>query len=130
MFDIDYFKSVNDTMGHDFGDKVLTETVKIINQSIRQNDSLIRWGGDEFILLLPSLNPEALPSYLHRLNTCIQEHNFITNENQSMNISISIGVAQFIPSDTSIDTLIKRADKALYKAKETRNTYHIDESFH
>ncbi|SDH00688.1 diguanylate cyclase (GGDEF) domain-containing protein [Selenomonas sp. WCT3] len=131
MFDIDYFKKVNDTMGHDFGDKVLTDTVKIISQNIRQHDSLIRWGGDEFILLLPSLSQKALPSYLHRLNACIQEHAFVSTDKQSMTVSISIGAAQFLPDDASIDTLIKRADKALYKAKEIRNTYHIDEeSFH
>ena len=130
MFDIDHFKAVNDTMGHDFGDHVLTETVKIISQNIRQNDLLIRWGGDEFILLLPSLNEQDLPSYLKRLNGCIQHHRFATNDNHAMNITISIGAAQFLTDDTSIDTLIKRADKALYKAKETRNTYCLDKTFH
>lgn len=130
MFDIDHFKSVNDTLGHDFGDFVLTETVKVIGQNIRRQDCIIRWGGDEFILLLPSINRKSLDLYLTRLNACIRQHVFRYKDNQTMDISISIGATQFIPSDESIDTLLKRADTALYKAKKIRNTYTIDECFH
>jgi diguanylate cyclase (GGDEF)-like protein len=114
MFDIDHFKAVNDTYGHDIGDRVLVEVVQLSMETIRQSDVLARWGGEEFMVLLPQTTPEMALSMGERLREKINEYTFTGVGT----LTVSIGVVHLQQLDT-VDLLIKRVDNALYTAKET-----------
>ena len=113
MFDIDHFKKVNDRFGHSVGDQVLQSLCRLIRGMVRQGDLLIRWGGEEFLLLLPATQIEAAGPFAERIRLEVEQEEFST----AGQITISLGVAQ-LQSGDSIDTLIKRVDSALYKAKQ------------
>jgi diguanylate cyclase (GGDEF)-like protein len=112
MLDIDHFKSVNDTSGHDVGDGVLVSIAKILKENIREVDVAGRWGGEEFIILFQADNRGAMAN-AEKLRVKIndQDHGDVGN------VTASFGYTQYIKNDT-IDSLIKRADQGLYKAKE------------
>ncbi|MBN2826255.1 MAG: ABC transporter substrate-binding protein [Campylobacterales bacterium] len=112
ILDIDYFKMVNDTYGHNVGDKVLQEFVQSIHQSMRSEDILIRWGGEEFIILLKVTSQEAMENALQTMHKAIEAKNFSVVGSKTC----SIGATLYQPHET-IKTTIKRADKALYQAK-------------
>jgi diguanylate cyclase (GGDEF)-like protein len=114
MFDIDHFKVVNDTYGHDIGDRVLVEVVQSAMETIRQSDVLARWGGEEFMVLLPQTTPEMALSMAQRLLENINGYEFTGIGT----LSVSIGVVHLQQADT-IDLLVKRVDDALYAAKES-----------
>jgi diguanylate cyclase (GGDEF)-like protein len=121
LCDIDHFKRVNDTYGHNRGDIVLKEFTKIIKNSIRESDYLIRWGGEEFILLIKVNNIDALYKVTQHIRKLIEEHHF-EEVNQ---ITSSFGISLYIENEKVIDTL-ERIDKALYKAKNNgRNQVEI-----
>jgi diguanylate cyclase (GGDEF)-like protein len=123
FLDIDRFKWVNDTLGHDVGDELLVQLVKRVKTCIREMDMLARLGGDEFAILLPKISSTVdVAEVAKRILAILQEpwkirdHEFITTS--------SIGISQypFCGEDTS--TLLKNADEALYKAKQLgRNNY-------
>jgi len=115
MIDIDHFKSINDEYGHRTGDLVLKEMAGIIKNCLRKVDTVARWGGEEFILLLPGTKKEDALRAALRILTAISSHNFSGIQRQ---ITVSIGIAS-VPW-SSIDTaekLIDTADLALYEAK-------------
>ncbi|MGM0379811.1 MAG: GGDEF domain-containing protein [Bacillota bacterium] len=112
IFDIDDFKDINDKFGHNEGDYVLKEMTALINQNIRESDFLIRWGGEEFIILL-EIDKEKGIKKAEDIRKLIENHNF----NENYNITISIGISKYSDSDL-LDDLVNRADKRLYKAKE------------
>jgi len=112
MFDIDYFKRVNDKFGHSVGDEVLKQLCRLIRGLIRQGDLLIRWGGEEFILLLPATEMKEAEPFAERVRLEVEQESF----HKVGQITISLGVAQLREGD-SIDDLIKRVDNSLYKAK-------------
>jgi len=112
LFDIDNFKSLNDNLGHDIGDFILQELAKLISQTIRSDDDLYRWGGEEFVLLVQKPLVIAV-DIAKKLNKTIKNHNF-----NNINITASFGVAQ-ITEDTDTDGLFKKADIALYQAKKS-----------
>lgn len=114
MMDIDHFKLVNDTHGHDAGDAALQQLAQILRDNLRKVDAVARWGGEEFVILAPEINREQAMVLAERIRTCISGHTFAAG----FHITISIGISDLIPSD-SLDTLIKRADHALYQAKFT-----------
>lgn len=114
IFDIDYFKNINDTHGHDIGDLVLRTMSQLCLEQIRQDDSLARWGGEEFLLLLPNTALKEAVELCERLRQTIAGYNFP----QLPQITVSFGLTEFAPED-SIDNLVKRADQALYEAKES-----------
>ncbi|MFT7860326.1 MAG: GGDEF domain-containing protein [Sulfurimonas sp.] len=116
MFDIDHFKKVNDTYGHDVGDKVLIELTKLISSQIRSSDIFARWGGEEFMILLAKTGLEAAYKKAEFLRKTVEEFalDFIPK------ITISLGVVEILEEDKE-RSCFKRVDKALYKAKETRN---------
>lgn len=114
MIDIDHFKNVNDTYGHDIGDYILKELTSIISKSIRVNDIFGRWGGEEFILILPEESQEGAIELATKLKDLVANHIFEHVEK----ITISMGLSLCKENDTQ-DTLIKRADESLYKAKNT-----------
>ena len=114
VLDIDNFKSVNDTHGHDVGDVILQEIAEIITISSRNSDVTCRWGGEEFALSLSHTNIENSLVVAQKIRSTIELHTF-TND---LRITCSFGVAQFRTTDT-YHSLFKRADKALYEAKNT-----------
>lgn len=115
MFDIDHFKSINDTYGHDAGDHVLRELAALVRESIRESDAFARWGGEEFMVMLPSSDLSRAREAAERLREAISQTKFTDVPRQ---VTSSFGVALRNPGETP-DDLIKRADEALYEAKET-----------
>lgn len=113
FFDIDHFKAVNDSFGHDVGDTILKELVEIVMQSTRKNDVLIRWGGEEFILFVVVSGSQELYKIAENLRQKVQAHSF----DAPQNITCSFGVTLHEPAE-SIEISIKRADQALYFSKE------------
>lgn len=113
LFDIDHFKKVNDTLGHDIGDRVLQRMTEISMKQIRLTDSLIRWGGEEFIVLLPHTNINEGMIVAERLREAMEQSDFST----PWKITISLGLSMYRPNDDA-ETLVKRADIALYQAKQ------------
>ncbi|WP_019506370.1 GGDEF domain-containing protein [Pleurocapsa sp. PCC 7319] len=121
VFDIDFFKKVNDTYGHDVGDFVLIEVVKIVKQQIRVTDSIYRLGGEEFAILAPYTSSEDALTLAERIRKSIESHIF----EYVTQVTISIGVTQFKVTDNP-KQFLKRADLALYKSKERgRNQVNI-----
>ena len=115
MFDIDHFKKVNDTYGHDIGDEVLINLSKIVEKTLRETDLLARWGGEEFMILLPETDIKNGLKILEKLRNLIQNTN-LSNKLESP-ITCSFGITKSIENDT-LDIILKRVDIALYKAKE------------
>lgn len=111
MFDIDHFKRVNDTCGHDQGDVILQQLARCIKDCLRASDVLARWGGEEFAILLHGTGHEGAWRLAERILHCVREHRF-----DSHRITVSIGLAESMPGDTC-ETLISRVDQALYTAK-------------
>ena len=110
--DIDHFKKVNDTYGHLMGDEVLKKVSDELKNNLRENDSIARWGGEEFIIMLPRTDVIGSEMIAEKLRLCIQELNFINN----MNITMSFGIARYQHGEDISNTL-KKADDALYMAK-------------
>lgn len=117
MFDIDYYKGINDTYGHQIGDLVMVEIVRIVNHNIRESDLFSRWGGDEFMILLPHQTIAEGKLIADKLCLSISGHLF----NEITGVTISCGVAEFGKNDTD-ESLLLRVDHNLYQAKkEGRN---------
>lgn len=112
LLDIDDFKSVNDTYGHDVGDYVLETMAKILKQNIRLADVIGRWGGEEFIIICNNTNLENVQILAENLRKIIDNTKFDVVGNKT----ISLGIAEFVEAD-SINTIFKRADESLYNAK-------------
>lgn len=115
IFDIDDFKRINDTYGHNVGDEVLKEIVEVVKYSIRDKDILVRWGGEEFLILTPDIDIETAVSVAERVREAIDAHQFA----EAGHITCSFGVSQLKKDeeDENLAELIKRADDALYYAK-------------
>jgi len=121
MFDIDHFKVVNDTYGHKAGDYVLQECAKIFEESVRESDIVIRYGGEEFVLLLNARTQEEKKrAYLivERVREAVQKHPFVY-EDTEIKCTISIGLHQEPEKEKDLMSAIKVADQMLYIAKET-----------
>ncbi len=117
MIDIDYFKNINDTYGHFTGDKVLSEIASLLKKSIRAYDKIGRYGGDEFIIILPNRNKNEVKEISERLRLLIANKEFKTKEGL-IKTSISLGgYSSEKNQKSSLNELIKTADKALYTAK-------------
>lgn len=114
MFDIDNFKTVNDTYGHPIGDQVLIELCDLIGQQLREMDTLCRWGGEEFVILLPHTSDIDLEPIAQKLLIQVRKHRFTIHKIQ---ISISIGMVSNGMSIPTLNDMITHTDKALYLAK-------------
>ncbi len=112
LLDIDNFKKINDTYGHHTGDKVLKEFASILNKSIRRSDILGRWGGEEFLIIVPNTSEELIMQFANILKTRIENHRFF----QIKKLTSSFGLTLFKEVDTA-EKLIIRTDEALYIAK-------------
>jgi len=116
IWDIDLFKSVNDTYGHKAGDKVLKTVAQLLIKSIRETDFLARYGGEEFVMLLPGTKQEETLRLVNKLRQKVENCGFHYH-GESVKITISCGVSCFNEND-SLSSVFERADKSLYKAKE------------
>ncbi len=113
MFDIDHFKKVNDTFGHDIGDEVLKQTVSIVQRHIRKSDILARWGGEEFMIITPLADADVSRNIAENLRMWISDHSFTAVGR----VTASFGTTALATTDTA-ETLIKRVDAALYTSKQ------------
>lgn len=114
LLDIDYFKKINDTYGHQVGDTVLKEVAKILQNNIRGTDIIGRWGGEEFLIVTPDINARQCFLLCEKLRKIVEEQIF---EEMKNSVTISIGIAEFILNE-NMDKFIERADKAMYFSKE------------
>lgn len=113
FMDLDYFKKINDTYGHEVGDKVLLQFATLINLNIRDRDFLIRWGGEEFLLISPDFNITEAKEVSYKIKRLISEYPWPEN----LKITCSFGVAER-KNGESAESVINRADQALYLAKQ------------
>lgn len=118
MLDIDNFKQINDTYGHDFGDKVLVEIGKILKTFLRAKDIPGRLGGEEFGIILPSVRLEQAFRIAERLRKAIEVRDLEVENGKYVNFTASMGIAEIEDSMESVEELYKKADEALYKAKK------------
>jgi len=117
LFDIDHFKRINDTYGHQAGDHILKNIATTCREHLRQMDVFARYGGEEFITLLPELEIARARQAAEKIRTLIAGQRF-TFEEQSIKTTVSLGVAELSDKE-SLSQLLARADKALYRAKES-----------
>ena len=113
LFDIDDFKKVNDTFGHDVGDEVLKEVVKTTLRCLRSTDVMGRWGGEEFLVVLPETDLEGAIALAERIRKAIGDRKF----EKVGSVTVSLGVADYKKGESVFD-LVKKVDRALYRAKE------------
>ncbi len=117
MLDLDHFKAINDSWGHDAGDLVLEATARACRSCLRGQDTLFRLGGEEFGILFADTALEAAGEAAERIRTYLAEHPIVVGP-ESVSVTASIGVAEHRRDDVAPPALIARADKALYEAKE------------
>jgi diguanylate cyclase (GGDEF)-like protein len=115
LLDIDFFKRINDSYGHSVGDTVLHEFALAVQRQIRASDSFGRYGGEEFLLILPETSLGEAAMLVERIRVCIEDLRF-PEVAAELSLSVSTGVAQFMAAE-SITRTIARADEALYRAK-------------
>jgi diguanylate cyclase (GGDEF)-like protein/PAS domain S-box-containing protein len=121
FFDIDNFKQINDTFGHAMGDQALKKIIQIVCAELRSADAIGRYGGDEFIILLPQTSAQEALSLAERIHTSIANM-FMDTDKGPLTLTISIGIAQTLHSAAqpdSVPNLLLRADQAMYAAKQT-----------
>jgi len=133
FLDVDHFKRVNDTLGHQAGDAVLIQLAELMGAQLRRNDILARYGGEEFVALLPNTSLEAACDIAERSRELVSNKQFKVNNAETIQVTISIGVAS-LASQTMIDiesagrSLVASADEAVYHAKENgRNRVEVSE---
>ena len=114
IFDIDHFKNINDTYGHLVGDEVLVNLAKLVQSMIRNTDSLVRWGGEEFVILSDDTSIQNAAFLAEKLRKAIEASTLITQQR----VTCSFGVTEMVPGEDP-KSLIARADKALYSSKES-----------
>jgi diguanylate cyclase (GGDEF)-like protein len=119
IFDIDHFKRVNDTYGHLLGDRVLARMAKAVRPVVREGDVLVRYGGEEFLLVLPAASRADAAKIAERLRYLVEETSIADGE-QTVRVTISLGVTSYPEFDAADELeLLALADKLLYNAKES-----------
>ncbi len=122
LIDIDYFKQINDTCGHQVGDVVLRHWGGLILSAVRASDVVARYGGDEILVITPGANAEAAQALGERIRKSIEAHQFdlglTDGTKRSLQFTVSIGVSHLTPVTDKVEVLLKEADRALYCAKE------------
>jgi len=116
MVDVDTFKEFNDTYGHDIGDMVIRMVARTMQDALRTSDVLCRWGGDEFLIIVPNASEEQLQRLGDRLRGLIST-SFLTQSQGILKVTVSAGATMAVLDD-SAETLLKRADMLLYRAKD------------
>ena len=123
MCDIDHFKKINDTYGHQTGDLIIQKTANILQNSIRKNDLVARYGGEEFVILLYDCPIKFSLLVAEKIRKTIENTIIIDDENNKINYTISIGISN---KGSNLEEMIKNSDDMLYKAKENRNKVVVD----
>jgi diguanylate cyclase (GGDEF)-like protein len=118
MLDLDHFKQVNDRHGHLAGDRILAALGQLLSQALREVDSVCRYGGEEFVVILPVTGPELAAGVAERLRAAVQAAAFDVGEGRRAAITLSIGVATFPDEASAAPELVAAADRALYRAKQ------------
>ena len=116
MFDIDYFKRLNDTYGHPAGDEVLRGIASLMQQHARPDDTLARYGGEEFVLLLPGVDRQEAASRAEAICTAVATHEF-SIEGHVLSVTLTVGIAQASEGTRSAEELLWSADQELYAAR-------------
>ncbi|EJL6721149.1 diguanylate cyclase [Vibrio alginolyticus] len=117
LIDVDYFKQVNDTYGHVFGDTVLTGVAKVLEETVRENDIVARFGGEEFVVVMPNTDHENALITAERLRSALSLHGFVTEQKEEVRVTCSFGVVTTEDNEMSFKSLCDQADKLLYQAK-------------
>lgn len=117
MLDIDHFKQINDTYGHDAGDLMLRELGRVLRENLRKSDIACRFGGEEFVLILLDSSLESSRLHLEKINTLVKEMQIHYGEQLINSKSLSIGIVEASHHEMTADELLSAADKALYAAK-------------
>lgn len=130
VLDVDWFKQINDEHGHLIGDRVLMEIAQRLQGLCRTSDFLARFGGEEFVILLPSVSEQDALQMAERLCSVIRDKPMQLSEEAFRPVTISVGVALAYPHDPVFEHVLDRADRALYQAKsDGRDRVHLDDSF-
>jgi len=112
MYDFDGFKDINDAHGHVQGDKVLEQSARLVRDNVRSTDMVVRWGGEEFMILVPQARLVTAKVLAEKLRQVLEEYVFSAR----FHVTASFGVTEYVPGESK-DTLLKRVDDALYRAK-------------
>jgi len=115
FIDIDHFKEVNDSYGHDVGDKVLKMVAMTLRNSVRASDIVARWGGEEFVAIMLAVTKDQLYALANKIRILVEKSSFTARQNR-IKVTVSIGAALAQPGDT-VSTLIARADHLMYQSK-------------
>jgi two-component system cell cycle response regulator len=118
IFDIDHFKGINDTYGHDAGDDVLRDFADRLRRGVRGIDLVARYGGEEFVLVMPETDAPYASAVAERLRSDVEQVPFATRGGEKLPVTVSIGLAEWHAPD-GVEALVRRADQALYSAKRT-----------
>ncbi len=118
MLDIDWFKKVNDTYGHMAGDEILRSLAELLMVEVRTQDYVSRYGGEEFVIILPETTPEKALELAHRLCEEVASSRFCINGHRDLKVTVSIGVAGYPAHGVCFESLLEAADKAMYAAKD------------
>jgi two-component system cell cycle response regulator len=128
LCDIDHFKKVNDIHGHSAGDDVLREFGRRLSENIRPMDLACRYGGEEFVVIMPETTQGLAHAAAERIRVIMEEAPFTIGRGDQLRVTMSGGIATVIPPEDTVDALMKRADEALYRAKGNgRNMVEIEE---
>lgn len=126
FMDIDFFKRVNDAHGHLVGSRVLVEVGAVLRSCVRDSDTVVRYGGDEFVVLLVETNADEAMIVAERMRKMIEAERFVREMNLEIRLTISIGIAAFPEHATTKQHLLNLADQAMYRGKEsTRNVVYL-----
>ncbi|MFZ5877477.1 MAG: diguanylate cyclase, partial [Nitrospirota bacterium] len=123
MCDLDGFKAINDTRGHQFGDEVLKEVASCLGRSVRASDLIFRWGGDEFVVVLSNTKRNGILEATERIRTGVAE----VASRRSVRLDVSVGVALYPEHASETNSLVRLADRALYIAKKGGDKVHVGE---
>jgi diguanylate cyclase (GGDEF)-like protein len=120
IFDLDHFKKLNDTHGHLTGDRVLKETAEVVRKTIREADIAARWGGEEFLIVLPSTPKEGAWRAAEKVREGLARHTFHDDQGDAIGkVTLSGGIASFPDDGRTQSELVRAADEALYSAKRS-----------
>ncbi|MCI0572495.1 MAG: diguanylate cyclase [Myxococcaceae bacterium] len=126
FLDLDYFKSINDTHGHLVGSKLLVEVARVLKGCVRDNDVVVRYGGDEYVILLRSTDSGGALKVAERIRRTMETHHFLAREGLALTVTTCIGVASFPEHATDKATLLDWADRAMYRGKKgSRNVVYM-----
>lgn len=118
MIDVDHFKQINDTCGHETGDHALRAVADVLAAKVRDCDTVGRFGGEEFLVLLPETDLEGARALAERLREAVEAQEIRTPNGQILRMTASFGVTAIHPGDSGHEAVLRRADRALYRSKE------------